>query len=203
MLKRSCSPFIGPASPVLVAEPPLDAAWVHEVKWDGYRMQAHKAGDVVRLFNRNGQDATARYPRARDAVAALPCCSAIIDCELVAMGDKREDFWRTPGAHLQLVCFDLMHRDDEDLRALPLLERKALLRSLVSRSRHPMLAYSDHFTDAIALLRKVEALELEGIVSKRGDLPYRSGNRCGWKKVKTAAWLKANANRPDVFAKRR
>ena len=99
------------------------------------------------------------------------------------------------------MCFDLMHRDGQDLRARPLLERKALLRSLISGARHPMLAFSDHFTDAMALLRKAEALGLEGSVSKRGDLPYRSSSRCGWKKVKTAAWLKANANRPEVFAK--
>lgn len=66
-----------------------------------------------------------------------------------------------------------------------------------------MLAYSDHFTDALALLRKAEALGLEGIVSKRVDPPYRSGNRCGWRKVKTATWLEVNKNRPEEFAKRR
>lgn len=220
---RSLSPFIDPATPVLVPEPPLGPEWLHEIKWDGYRMQVHigpvgapieqastsepvnrqRQQTAVRLFNRRGQDCTHRYPRVVEAVASVPAFSAILDCELVAMGKAREDFWRirSAGAHLQLVCFDVMVLDGEDLRALPLLERKAKLRALVSRSNHDMLAYSDHFTDALALLRKAEALGLEGIVSKRGDLPYRSGNRCGWRKVKTAAWLKANANRPDVFAK--
>jgi bifunctional non-homologous end joining protein LigD len=202
-VSRLLSPFIPPATPVLVDVPPLGPEWVHEVKWDGHRLQAHKVGDLVALFTRTGKDCTARYPRARNAIAALPCGSGILDCELVAMGAEREDFWRIRSreANLQLVCFDLMHNDGQDLRALPLIERKAVLRSLVSRARHPMLAYSDHFKDGMALLRKAEGLGLEGIVSKRSDMPYRSSSRCGWKKLKTAAWLKANANRPDVFAK--
>lgn len=105
------------------------------------------------------------------------------------MGAEREDFWRirSRGAHLQLVCFDLLQRDGHDLRALPLLERKALLRSLIKRCAHPMPVYSEHFRNVAGLLADAEALGLEGIVSKRGDQPYRSGNRCGWKKLKTAA----------------
>jgi bifunctional non-homologous end joining protein LigD len=178
---------------------------VHEVKFDGYRMQVQKAGDRVRVFNRQGQDCTHRHPLVAEAGASLPAFSAVVDCELVAMGETREDFWgiRSPHAFLQVVCFDLMVLETEDLRGLPLLKRKAKLRSLVSRSRHPMLAYSDHFTDAATLLAKAEAIGLEGIVSKRCDGTYRKGSLCGWKKVKTAAWLKANANRPEAFAKGR
>lgn len=207
MFKRSraVSPFIEPATSVLAETPPLGPEWVHEVKWDGYRMQVQKAGDRVRLFNRKGQDCTRRYPRIAKAAAALPTFSAVLDCELVAMGESREDFWRIRDhdAHLQLVCFDLMNLEGEDLRALPLLKRKAKLRALIARSQHPILAYSDHFTDAAALFRKAEQLGLEGIVSKRRDSTYRKGDWCGWKKVKTAAWLEANANRPDAFAKKR
>jgi ATP-dependent DNA ligase len=86
-----------------------------------------KAGDRVRLFNRRGQDCTHRYPRVAEAGAFIPAFSAILDCELVAVGKAREDFWRirSAGAHLQLVCFDVMVLDGEDLGALPLLKRKA------------------------------------------------------------------------------
>lgn len=124
---RSLSPFIDPATPVLVPEPPLGPEWLHEIKWDGYRMQVQKAGDRVRLFNRRGQDCTHRYPRVAEAGAFIPAFSAILDCELVAVGKAREDFWRirSAGAHLQLVCFDVMVLDGEDLGALPLLKRKA------------------------------------------------------------------------------
>jgi bifunctional non-homologous end joining protein LigD len=165
--------------------------------------QVQKAGDRVRLFNRHGQDCTRRFPRVAETAKHLPASSAVIDCELVAMGETREDFWhiRSPHARLQLVCFDLMGLEGEDLRRLPLLERKAKLKRLIGKVRDPMLAYSEHFDDAVALLADAEAIGLEGIVSKRRDGPYRKGNLCGWKKVKTAAWLKANANRPDVFAK--
>jgi ATP-dependent DNA ligase len=68
---RTLSPFIEPATPTLVTEPPHGHDWVHEVKFDGYRMQVHKAGDRIRLFNRNGQDSTRRYPRVVAAAAKV------------------------------------------------------------------------------------------------------------------------------------
>lgn len=131
------SPFVEPAVPVLVDVPPLGPEWVHEIKWDGFRMQVQKAGDRVRIFNRQGQDCTRHYPRVVEAATSLPVFSVILDCELVAMGESRKDFWRIrsrDASQLQLVCFDLMVLDGQDIRQLPLLERKAKLKRFLSKA---------------------------------------------------------------------
>ena len=91
MLKRN--PFIIPSAPVLKRQPPTGPQWLHEVKFDGWRAQLHKAGDEVAIFTRKGHDYTKRFPAIRDSLRALPADSAIIDAEIVVCdSDGKPDF---------------------------------------------------------------------------------------------------------------
>ena len=81
------SSFIPPSSPVPGRNAPTGKGWIHEVKFDGWRIQLHKDGEAVTLFSRKGSDFAARFPQLRDAVTCLRCYSAIIDAELVACAD--------------------------------------------------------------------------------------------------------------------
>ena len=91
MPKRN--PFIIPSAPVLKRQPPTGPQWLHEVKFDGWRAQLHKAGDEVAIFTRKGHDYTKRFPAIRDSLLALPAKSAIIDAEIVVCdSDGKPDF---------------------------------------------------------------------------------------------------------------
>jgi bifunctional non-homologous end joining protein LigD len=100
---------------------------------------------------------------------------------------------------LTVFAFDLLHRDGQDLRRLPLIERKRKLAHLVTRAGIPCLHLVEAFDDGLALLQAVENHRLEGLVSKRRSSPYRSGECRDWLKVKTAAWYEANRERWRMF----
>ena len=197
------STFIPPSSPVLKKEPPSGTGYVHEIKFDGWRLQLHKDGDTVSLFGRRGSDLTKRFRDVRDAVIALPCRSAIIDAEVVVCdSDGRPDFTALMARSTENLCcwcFDLLSFNGRDIRGLPLTERKALLRDLLIAADDDTLRYSDEFEDAEKLLAVAEKMGLEGIVSKNGAQPYLSGRNPGWIKVKTSAWRAANKDRFELF----
>jgi bifunctional non-homologous end joining protein LigD len=113
--------FITPAAPVLKREAPVGPQWIHEVKFDGSRMQLHKAGDRVVVFSRNGVDMIGRFAVSRDKVLSLPAQSAIIDAELVASdSDGNPDFNALMGGERQNLCawcFDLLELDGCDLHS--------------------------------------------------------------------------------------
>lgn len=200
MLKRN--PFIVPSAPVLRAEPPTSADWIHEVKFDGFRVQLHKDGDEVIVFTRNGHDVTRRYPDLRDALVSLPCNKAIIDAELTACDNEgKPDFvgLMRRSKELCVWAFDLLREDEMDLRAKPLWERKRALQRIILEADEHMLRFSDDFDDPIKLLRVAEQWKLEGIVSKKLNQPYKSGKNLGWVKVKTQAWREANQDRWELF----
>ena len=194
--------FITPAAPVLKREPPVGPQWVHEVKFDGWRMQLHKAGDRVVIFSRNGIDMTSRFAGIRDKVLSLPAVSAIIDAELVACdSDGKPDFdalMNGERENLCAWCFDLLELDGRDMRLLPLVNRKAALRELLIEADDDALRYSDEFDDPAKLLAVVTKTGLEGIVSKLGHQPYKSGKNVGWIKVKSQAWREANRERWEM-----
>lgn len=148
MLKRN--PFIPPSAPVLRSHPPTGPEWVHEVKFDGFRVQLHKDVDEVIIFSRNGHDLSRRYPDVRDAVMSLPCDKAIIDAELTACdSDGRPDFvglMRRANSELCIWSFDLMRIDETDLRAKPLWERKRELQRLILEADEHTLRFSDSST---------------------------------------------------------
>jgi bifunctional non-homologous end joining protein LigD len=170
-----------PASP-----PPAGPGWVHEIKHDGYRLIVRRDGEAVRLFTRRGYDWTERYPAIATAAAKLRAKSFTLDGEAVVAGadgvavfDALHRRGRVADAILQ--AFDLLELDGEDLRPLPLGQRKPRLARLLSG----VIALNDH-TDARGELvfRQACVMGLEGIVSKRLTAPYRSGPSRDWIKVK-------------------
>jgi ATP dependent DNA ligase domain len=102
-----------------------------------------------------------------------------------------------------LWCFDLLTLDGRDVRQLPLLERRAALRQLLTDAGDDTLRFSEEFADPVKLLQVAESMGLEGIVSKRAEQPYVSGGNPGWVKVKTRSWREANADRHKLFGNRR
>ena len=197
--------FVAPSLPVLKSSPPRGGEWIHEVKFDGWRLQLHKEGDTVSLFGRRNSDLTKRFRSIHDAVVALPCRSAIIDAEVVVCdSDGKPDFsalMTRSTDNLCCWCFDLLSLDGLDFRMKPLRDRKACLRDLLVAADDDTLRYSDDFEDAEKLLAVAEKMGLEGIVSKKADQRYVSGKNLGWIKVKTSAWRAANKNRFELFAK--
>ena len=188
--------FIEPALATLKPAPPTGEKWLHEVKFDGYRLQARLDGQDARLLTRSGLDWTDRFgPDIPDALRALPADQAIIDGELVVeSGAGASDF---PALQADLsagrkdrfvfYAFDLMHLNGYDLRDVPLIARKGLLEDLMGTGPG-QVRYSSHFGETGAMvLRHACRLSLEGIISKEADTPYRSGRGKSWIKSKCSA----------------
>ena len=119
--------FIRPCAPTLRREPPTGPEWVHEIKWDGWRLQAVKEGATARLYSRPGNDHSDRFPAIAEAVAGLPRRSVILDAELVAFGDDgRPDFHllRRKRAPVVAFVFDILESDGADLRSKPWSDRR-------------------------------------------------------------------------------
>src|SRR6516225_8528897 len=179
------------ATPVTAA--PAGPEWLHEIKYDGYRLFAHIEHGKVRLITRNGLDWTDKFPELARAFGRLPVDTALIDGELVHLASNGttnfsglQDAIATgkTGA-LNFFAFDLVHRDDWDLTGATLEDRKAALADIIPPHAEGMLRYSDHQQGhGPAVLRQASGLSLEGIVSKRRDAPYRPGRGGAWLKVK-------------------
>jgi bifunctional non-homologous end joining protein LigD len=178
----------------LVKTPPTGEEWLHEIKMDGYRAGCLIADGRVRLISRNGQDWTTTFPEISDAARALGVKDALIDGELVMLQPNgRTSFealqgaasGRTPRPGLVYFAFDLLHLDGERIDRLPLEERKARLLKLVGRGKTGRIRYMDHIEGrGSAFFAEACRLGLEGIVSKRRDLPYQPGRRDSWRKTK-------------------
>ena len=172
--------------------PPSDGAWLHEIKWDGYRLLADLVDGQAKLRSRNDLDWTARVPAIARAVEALPVSEAHLDGELVVLDDQgHSDFSalqrvlegssRQP---LRYVVFDLPGVAGVDLSGTALVERKRLLRDLLG-STPGVLAYSDHVVGHGAEVFAASGKAgFEGIISKRVDARYRGGRGQDWIKVK-------------------
>jgi bifunctional non-homologous end joining protein LigD len=197
--------FIAPATPVLRSAPPRGADWLHEAKFDGWRIQLHKDGSVARLYTKGGYDCTTRFGGLSSALAAVPARSCIIDGEVTAfdpLGLLDFDALHSGTADdddIAVWAFDLLFHNGRDVRELPLVERKDLLMVLIMGAGDSRLRLSDGFDDGGELLAAAERMGLEGVVSKRRDAPYRSGSQCGWIKTKTRAWREANKDRWRLF----
>jgi ATP-dependent DNA ligase len=173
-------------------KPPKGDAWLHEIKFDGYRTLLVVDQGEARAFTRNRLDWSDRYWPIAQAAGKLRCKSAVIDGEVVAVNaDGRSDFdaMRTAvalrGRGLVFVAFDLMFLDGKDLRALPLEERRAKLRRLIPRSPRSPLQFSEAIdSDGPTVFASAERLGLEGIISKRVGSHYRSGRVNTWRKIK-------------------
>jgi bifunctional non-homologous end joining protein LigD len=185
--------WIKPQLTRLVDEAPIGEEWLHEVKYDGYRMHARIDGGRAKLLTRTGLDWSHRYGRTIEALEALPVDNAYIDGELCALDDKGVPvFSRLQAAmdegrtgDLVFFAFDVLFLDSESTAALPLLERKDALQRLFKRKRKKAagVLYSDHFlVDGPSFRAQACAMGLEGVISKRIDRPYAPGDRGIWVK---------------------
>lgn len=165
--------FVKPCLATLEEKPPAGETWLHEVKFDGYRTQARVEGGKVRLLTRTGLDWTNRFGTAIPAALAdLPCEAALIDGEIVVLGDSgissfsslQETLSEGRSSGLVYFAFDLLHLDGEDLRGDPLLARKERLEALLQGSGHDgALRYSEHFIEpGQTMLRHACRMGLEG-----------------------------------------
>lgn len=199
-------PFIKPSEPVQHTSPPTGDAYISECKFDGFRAQLHKQGIEVHIYSRNGKWMP-RFKPMLEPLSRLPAKSIIVDAELVALNAKGlPDFRALMGGQnhsLACMCFDLLELNGKDMRPLPLVKRRAALKKLLAKADIPELAFSEEQGDPIALLARLDALSMEGIVAKLRNQPYVSGKNNGWIKVKCHAWRKTNAGRTSLFAKRR
>ncbi|HKP25040.1 MAG TPA: DNA ligase D [Dongiaceae bacterium] len=185
--------FIEPMLPSAVEKAPSSADWVHEVKYDGYRVQVRIENGKARLLTRKGLDWTERFTGVADAVVQLPVKSALIDAEVVVQTETGVasftalvDALTTGSGTLILYAFDLLHLDGYDVRAAPLKDRKAALAKIIAaHGDTSRIRYSDHIEgEGDAVFRAAGRLGLEGIVSKRISTPYQSGRTNNWVKIK-------------------
>lgn len=188
--------FIPPALATLVKTVPKGARWLHEIKLDGYRIEARIEHGRVRLLTRTGLDWTERFGKdIRKALTALPVQTAMLDGEIVVeSGNGSSDFSLlqadlSEGRQDRFVyyVFDLLHLDGQDLTGASLTDRKAALEPLLA-SAEGALKYSEHFDESGELVLKHACrLSLEGVISKVADAPYRSGRGRDWVKSKCTA----------------
>ncbi|HET7884680.1 MAG TPA: DNA ligase D, partial [Bradyrhizobium sp.] len=180
-----------------VEQPPRGTGWGHEIKFDGYRVQLRAEDGAATLKTRKGLDWTDKFEAIAEAGAALP--DAMIDGEIVALDHNgAPNFSALQAAisdgktdRLVFYAFDLLFAEGEDLRRLPLVERKARLKRLIEalpRKAAKSIRYVEHFeANGEDVLQSAKKLELEGIVSKKLSAPYRSGRSESWTKCKSRA----------------
>ena len=186
--------FVKPCLATLADKAPDSANWVHEIKFDGYRLQARVDRGKVKLLTRKGLDWTKKFPTIAAAVAKLPAKDALLDGELVVEGSDgissfsllQQDLKANRHDRMAFYSFDLMHLDGADLKPLPLISRKgALARLLEGQGGRGPLRLSESLTEpGTILLRHACKMGLEGIVSKLSNAPYRSGRGRDWIKSK-------------------
>ncbi len=186
--------WIAPELAKLVTEAPNGEAWVHEIKYDGYRILAVRDGARVRLLTRNKKDWTANFRRIAEEVAKLPVSRAILDGEVCVLDSEgRSDFQALQNAmqtdttgRMFYFAFDLPFLDGFDLRDCPLTQRKEVLAAILPKDESAsLLRFSEHIRgDGPRTLEHVCRLGLEGIISKRADSRYESRRSASWLKVK-------------------
>jgi bifunctional non-homologous end joining protein LigD len=182
----------------LVTKLPSGPRWEYEAKWDGYRIEAVKLGNTVRLFSRRGSDFTKKFARVAEDVAGLETESAVIDGEVVALDKNGRPSFQAlqngrllpSGFRLMFLAFDLLSVHGNDLRRLALIERRELLRELVEGSG--VMFSGSLVGTAGAVQRVVKRYGLEGVVAKRTDSVYEAGERTG-------AWVTLPLKPTDEF----
>jgi bifunctional non-homologous end joining protein LigD len=187
--------FIAPQLCENLERPPSASGWIHEIKFDGYRIQMRILDGKVTLKTRKGLDWTGKFPAIASSAANLP--DAVIDGEVCALDEHgAPDFAALQAAlsegktdDLVYFAFDLMFEGSDDLRNQPLKGRKERLSTLLSNAgEDPRLRFVEHFeTGGDAVLKSACKLSLEGIVSKKADATYRSGRTDTWVKSKCKA----------------
>jgi bifunctional non-homologous end joining protein LigD len=183
--------FIAPPLATKVDKVPNDARWLHEIKFDGYRVQLRMANDDIKIFTRRGNDWTKRFRKIAGDAYLINAGSAIIDGEVVVpAADGTTDFsvlqneLKGKSSRIVLVAFDLLYLNGRDLRKLPLVERKAILKKLIEKTA---IQFSESFElDGREMFRHACRVGLEGVVSKVRDSRYPSDRTNDWVKVTCA-----------------
>jgi bifunctional non-homologous end joining protein LigD len=177
--------------------PPAGESWAHEIKWDGYRAQAHLTAGRATVYTRKGNDWTARFGPIARAIELLPARSAILDGEAVALDRKgvadfhelRRQLGQADG-RITYKAFDLLWLNGKDLRPQPWSERKSRLQALIEKLPPAAARVIDYVEpvhqEGPTVYASVCRLDLEGIVSKRIDAPYQSGRSDAWRKTRCA-----------------
>src|SRR5579872_3910388 len=188
--------FVEPMLATLSKSPPAGDKWLHEIKFDGYRLQAHIEEDEVRLWTRGGLDWTEKFGDGiREALRKLPARTALIDGELVVENESGVSEFSLLQADLSerrfdrfaYYAFDCLYLDGFDLREAALVRRKELLNQLIGAGGGA-IRFSSHFVDDGKLvLQRACSLGLEGIVSKSSQSVYVSGRGKSWVKCKCSA----------------
>ena len=176
---------------ILVDKPFNRRGWFFEIKWDGYRMLAEVQDGRVRLYSRNDKTLNERFPLVADSLASLPF-DALLDGEAVVVDgsgradfQRLQDYLRTGRGALVYYVFDLLYLDGHDIRPLPLRQRKAILQQILPE--FPNVKLSAHIEDnGIDLFEAVQKNNVEGILAKDAESPYRPG-------LRTRDWLKIKA----------
>jgi bifunctional non-homologous end joining protein LigD len=194
-IRRAAMPsLIAPELPTLVEKIPAGPEWLLELKLDGYRLMGSVRKNKTALLTRRGHDWTPRFPTVAAALSELEDGDMIVDGEVVVLKpDGTSDFQALQNVirqkdydRLVYFVFDLLYHRGKDLRRVPLIERKLLLRRLLDdKNRSPVIRYSDHLSgDPDEVLSLACRHGLEGIVAKRADSPYEEGRTTDWVKVK-------------------
>lgn len=176
-----------------------DKDWLFEIKWDGYRAIAECHGEKIKLYSRNGISFNEKYERIVTALTQLKH-EAVLDGEIVVL-DKRghasfqqlQQYEDDPGGRLVYYVFDLLFLDRKDIRHLPLTDRKALLKKLLSPLKNPLIRYNDHVVrNGKAFFAAAIKKNMEGVIAKKADSEYASATRSKeWLKVKHRTSMEA------------
>jgi len=185
--------FIEPQLAASANKPPTGSGWVHEVKFDGYRLIARIDRGRVKLKTRSGLDWTSKFPSLEKALEQLPILTALLDGEVVVesetgapdFGALQADLSEGKSDRFRYYLFDLLHLDGFDLTPACLIDRKAALARLLATADAGVLKFSEHFTErGDIMLTHACRLGLEGIVSKLKTGKYRPGRSNAWLKSK-------------------
>ena len=192
--KAAMPDFVPPQLATLVEEAPKGKEWLHELKFDGYRLLCHLYRGRVHLWTRHQKDWTDKFASLVKAFKTLPVQSAILDGEVVALDSSgrssfqmlQQAIHKTGGRGLVLQVFDVIYLEGFNLTRVPLVERKRVLEELMASVRDGgVLRYSDHVEgNGPKFLKQACDFGIEGIVSKLADSAYESARTRNWQKVK-------------------
>jgi bifunctional non-homologous end joining protein LigD len=183
--------FIPPALASKITKVPSGERWIHEIKFDGYRVQLHIANNDIKVFTRRGNDWTKRFRKVAADASLINAGSAIIDGEIVVpAADGTTDFsvlqneLKGKSSKIVMVAFDLLYLNGQDVRKLTLLERKAILQKLIAKTA---IQFSESFElDGREMFKHACKMRLEGVVSKVRDSRYPTDRTNDWVKVTCA-----------------
>lgn len=187
--------FVSPQLATLVKEPPSGDEWLHELKFDGYRMLCRVDRGRVTVWSRNGKDWTEKFQNVVEALKSLKTTSAVLDGEIVIVDAQgRSSFQKLQRAMgkgtttgFAYEAFDLIYLDGFSLTQTPLKHRKLLLKNLVGSNSHGVIRYSEHINGSgDEFFKHACEYGIEGIVSKLADSHYESARNRNWLKVKCA-----------------